>query len=233
MNLAIASHLASSTAAATTAVNMKKTREKMWWNEISWHILQRYQHIQQQRDTIMSNTFHEMRWEIHTHEKGQCTRKGTKQRVEERVGNRKKPCGRAVKIRPKHFTFLVKGVHRDWKSHWKDESRNSLWWHWWKPWWSINTWQMNNTMWIKQHTRHKRVCCFLRCCCVVRRVRTWEEEEKLWAIPISRRPPGGHFINYFALLTAHSIQNLFWTQFRVTTQIAEWRLPTSQPWRWW
>jgi hypothetical protein len=28
MNLAIASHLASSTAAATTAVNMKKTREK-------------------------------------------------------------------------------------------------------------------------------------------------------------------------------------------------------------
>lgn len=105
------------------------------------------------------------------------------------------------------------------KSHWKDESRNSLWWHWWKPWWSIYTWQMNNTMWIKQHTRHKRVCCFLRCCCcVVRRVRTWEEEEKLWAIPISRRPPGGHFINYFGLLTAHSIQNLFWTQFRVTTQ---------------
>lgn len=105
------------------------------------------------------------------------------------------------------------------KSHWKDESRNSLWWHWWKPWWSIYTWQMNNTMWIKQHTRHKRVCCFLRCCCcVVRRVRTWEEEEKLWAIPISRRPPSGHFINYFGLLTAHSIQNLFWTQFRVTTQ---------------
>lgn len=36
MNLAIASHLASSTAAATTAVNMKR-QEKMWSNEISWH----------------------------------------------------------------------------------------------------------------------------------------------------------------------------------------------------
>jgi hypothetical protein len=39
----------------------KRQEKKMWWNEISWHILQRYQHIQQQRDKIMSNTFNEMR----------------------------------------------------------------------------------------------------------------------------------------------------------------------------
>lgn len=96
MNLAIASHLASSTAAATTAVNMKR-QEKCNEMKTSQLTLLCVRSIKETVRTKITTKikFHEIG---HTKRVSiqQDTRKGTKQRVEERV--KKKPCGRAVKI---------------------------------------------------------------------------------------------------------------------------------------
>ena len=196
---------------------------------------QYYQHYGKKKNEIS--------WDL-TDETGQYTpetRKGTKQRVEERV-KKENLAGEQWKYNPN----IPLGKERDpttRNTQWKDQVRKLTLMALMKTLMvNYTRGDVNNTMWIKQHTRDKRVCFSSCCCCVVEksRVRTWEMRGgEALALPSSNQQECSRLaVNLettflwrrIPIQNRNSLKNLMWRRNAIT----QWRLysPSPQPWEW-